>query len=174
MTTPPPTDTPIDPTTLDWRPTVDDVATLIRARTKDAQMNEVGTFNSDTRPTDVEVEGFITNGCAKIAARVGWDIPSDGWLEGSHLVALFAACEIELSYWPEQARSNRSAYAEMWAQFVANIGPYADYCAQLSPTGIRAQSGSMYTPSATTVFAYQWGIMGLPPWIATLGSIGHY
>src|SRR5215471_18531552 len=96
---------PVDPLTIPWRPTVDDVAALIRARTKDASGNELGTFTPATRPTDAEVEELITNGMAKVAALVGWDLPADTYEEARHLASIVAACEVELSYWPEQVRS---------------------------------------------------------------------
>src|SRR5215471_17391851 len=98
---------PVDPLTIPWRPTVDDVAALIRARTKDASGNELGTFTSATRPTDAEVEQLITNGCAKVATLVGWTLPSDAEAEANHLAALWTACEVEQSYWPEQVRTER-------------------------------------------------------------------
>jgi hypothetical protein len=154
------TETPVDPLTIPWRPTVDDVAALIRARTKDASANEVGTFTDKTRPTDAEVEQLITNGCAKVASVVGWDIPVDANAEGSHLAAIWAACEVELSYWPEQARSERSPYAQLLAMYEYDIAPFAEFVAQLTPPGagtIGARAGTFYSPSATAAWAYQFG-----------------
>jgi len=156
VSTPP----PIDPTTVVWRPTVDDVAALIRARTKDASGNELGTFTDQTRPTDAEVEQLITNGCAKIATLVGWSFPSDAEPEATHLAALWTACEVEQSYWPEQVRTERSAFAQLLAMFEYDVGPFVNYVAQLAPAGsgsLAARSGTFYTPSYTAAWAYTFG-----------------
>jgi hypothetical protein len=155
MSTPAP---PVDPLTVPWRPTVDDVAALIRARTKDASGNEIGTFTDKTRPTDAEVEQLITNGCAKVAAFVGWDVPADAQIEAKHLASIVTACEVEQSYWPEQVRTDRSSFAQLWEMFQYDIGPFTDFCAALAPSGSTAtRSGTLYTPSATAVYAYQYG-----------------
>jgi hypothetical protein len=163
---------PIDPTTLPWRPTVDDVAALIRARTKDASGNEVGTFTPATRPTDAEVEQLITNGVAKIASYVGWTLPADAEPEASHLSAIVTACEVELSYWPEQVRNDRSAYQQLWAMFQANVATFAEFVSAIAPAGgIAQQWGNVYSPSSTVDFAYRFGY-GVWP-IGDLTNVGH-
>ncbi len=155
MTQPAP---PVDPLTIPWRPNVNDVAALIRARTKDAQSNEVGTFTDNTRPTDAEVEELITNGCAKVASFVGWNLPADAEPEARHLAALWTACEIEQSYWPEQVRSDRSPFAQLMQMFTFNIAQFVEYVGQLSPGGVLgARTGTLPTPSATVVWAYTYG-----------------
>ena len=149
--------TPVDPLTVPWRPTVDDIAALLRARTKDASGVEVGTFNENTRPTDVEVEQLITNGCAKIASLVGWDIPSDAQPEASHLAALVTACEVELSYFPEQVRTDRSAYTQLWQMFQDDRQAFIDYVAALTPPGsgaIGSKLGTLGVVSGTVAYAY--------------------
>jgi hypothetical protein len=153
-------ETPIDPLAIPWRPTVDDVAALIRARTKDASGNELGTFTDKTRPTDAEVEQLITNGCAKVASVVGWTLPADAEHEAKHLAAIWAACEIELAYWPEQVRSERSPYAQLLAMYEYDIGAFADYVAQLTPAGsgtMGARSGTFQLASSTVAYAYTYG-----------------
>ncbi len=150
---------PLDPA-LDapWRPTVDDVAALLRARTKDASGNELGTFNDQTRPTDMEVERLITNGCAKVSALVGWEIPDDAQDEARHLAAIVAACEVELSYWPEQVRNERSAFAQLWQIWAADIAAFREMVSALAPAGtLGSGTGSFYTPSSTVDFAYRYG-----------------
>lgn len=93
----------------DITPTIADVAALIRARTKDDDGREQGTFTDKTRPTETQAQeaidhaldglhekvGSVGGGCAKIARLC---------------VAYGAAAEIELSYFPEQARTDRSPY----------------------------------------------------------------
>ncbi|HEX3455224.1 MAG TPA: hypothetical protein VHS03_11400 [Gaiellaceae bacterium] len=166
------TPAPIDPTTLPWRPTVDDVAALIRARTKDASGNEIGTFTDQTRPTDAEVEQLITNGMAKIASYVGWTLPPDAEAEANHLAAIVTACEVELSYWPEQVRNDRSAYSALWAMFTANVSTFAEFVAAIAPAGgVAQQWGNVYSPSSTVDFAYRYGY-GVWP-ISDLVNVGH-
>ncbi len=156
--------TPVDPLTVPWRPTVDDIAALLRARTKDASGNEIGTFTDQTRPTDAEVEQLITNGCAKVAALATWYVPSDAAPEASHLAALVAACEVELSYFPEQVRTDRSAYQYLWAMFQDDRAAYVDMVAALVPPGtIAGTSGTFNVASGTVIWAYQNGFVGGTP-----------
>jgi len=153
------TNGPPDPLALPWRPSVDDVAALIRARTKDASGTELGTFTDQTRPTDAEVEQLITNGVAKVAAAVGmWDLPDECLEEGRHLAAILAACEAELSFWPEQVRSDRSPYAQLWALYQYDIEQFVTFVGIYAPAGTGgAAIGTIPTPSATVIFGYTWG-----------------
>lgn len=159
MSTPP----DFDATTVPWRPTTDDVAALLRARTKNPSGNEQGTFDDQTRPTELEVERLITNGVAKVLAAIGvWDLPPEAQDEARHLASILAACEVELSYFPEQVRSDRSAYAQLWELYQHNIDVFADYVAGLVPAATRSHQGSLYTPSSTVAYAYSMGLGGWP------------
>jgi len=160
----PPVETPpgFDPLTVPWRPSVDDVAALLRARTKDASGNELGTFTSETRPTDAEVEQLITNGMGKVASRVGWELPEQTWEEARHLASLVAACEVEVSYRPEEVRTERSAYQQLWAMFTYDIDPFAEMVGSLQPGGLAPGPETLKTPSGTVNWAYTYGF-GVPP-----------
>jgi hypothetical protein len=141
-----------------WRPGLDDVASLIRARTKDASGNETGTWSSATRPTDAEVEACISHGCSKVATLVGWDFDSSCYDEATHLAALWAACEIEQSYWPEQVRTERSPFAQLMGMFTSSVQAFIEFVATMTPIGgIAPRAGTLYVASATTNFAYQYG-----------------
>src|SRR4029078_10786285 len=87
-----------------WRPTVDDVAGLLRARTKDSEGQEVGTFTDDTRPTATQVEDRITASYALVTPRFGpvADFPQVYDATVAQLVAYRAALQIEKSFFPEQ------------------------------------------------------------------------
>jgi hypothetical protein len=104
---------------------VDEVAALLRARTQDDHDDEIGTFDDNTRPTGTEVEKIIRQAATVVYGRVGsveddvltcstaQDI-KDG---AKYHVALLAAMLVELSYFPEQVRSDRSAfehYRDLW------------------------------------------------------------
>lgn len=104
---------PIAPDPL--APTIRDVAALIRARTKDSSGNEVGNFTADTRPTDEQAQEAIDHAIAAVHRAVGNVGP--GCVElGRLAVAYGAAAEIELSYFPEQARADRSPYTFLIAR----------------------------------------------------------
>lgn len=96
-------------TPFDIACTVDDVAAIIRSRTKDSAGNEVGTFTADTRPTDAQCEVAIEHAVVLVHTKVGYIGDTCAAL-ATGVVAIGAAAEIELSYFPEQSRSDRSVY----------------------------------------------------------------
>lgn len=103
------------------RPTVDDVALLLRARTKDSEGREVGTFDDDTRPTATQVEGHIDNAVALLRTRIGTSIPDAYVPTLRALTAYRAALQIEKSYFPEQVRSDRSAYDQLREEYTDDL-----------------------------------------------------
>jgi len=113
-----------DPT----RPTVDDVALLLRARTKDSNGNEVGTFDDETRPTGDQVEGHITAAMALVGVRFGdtttW--PAEAQTAFASLVAYRAALRVEKSYFPEQVRTDRSAYTQLREEYLDDLQALMD------------------------------------------------
>jgi len=123
----------------DGRPSVTDVARRIRARTKDANGNEIGTFDDETRPTSDEVEEIIDACIPMLTMRVPMMQTLPCSLEGGFrgVIALAAACEIEKAYWPEQARSDRSAYQELLAEFLDARAAFLEVAGGIttSPTG---------------------------------------
>jgi hypothetical protein len=86
---------------LDYTPSVEDVATYLRARTRGPDGNEIGTFTDATVPTDQQVTGaidaaepFVTGGLGTVQA---------GCANGARaLWAIKAAEMVEISYFPEQ------------------------------------------------------------------------
>lgn len=97
-------------------PTIADVAALIRARTKDRNGNEIGTFNPDTRPTDDQVGDAIAHAVASVHQKVG--AVGSACADIARLCAAYgAAAEIELSYFPEQQRTDRSPYDALIARW---------------------------------------------------------
>lgn len=112
----PPTDIPA----LE-KPTPDDVASILRARTKDLTGSELGVFTADTRPTDAEVARIIDMAYDEVTGRVGVYIGSGCAAGAKWLVVIRAAAWVELSYFPEQVRSDRSVYAELSAQYEPGV-----------------------------------------------------
>lgn len=113
----------IEPTTLLplAKPTSDDVATLLRARTKDLTGDELGVFTADTRPTADEVGRIIDLAYAEVTGRVGAFLGDRCADMARSLVIVRAAAWVELSYWPEQIRSDRSVYAELIDQWTTGL-----------------------------------------------------
>ena len=101
-----------------FSPTLEDVGALLRARTYvdgggDPDGTEVGTFNSDTRPTDTEVDRLIRQAGSDVAMRIGAVIPAEFQEDARHIVAMRTANLIELSYFPEQTGEDRTVYQSL-------------------------------------------------------------
>lgn len=86
----------------EYRPTVADVGAILRARTVDADGNELGTFTAGTRPTGPEVDALIDRAMSLLAPVLG-DVPDRLAGSARALVALRAAILVERSYFPDQA-----------------------------------------------------------------------
>jgi hypothetical protein len=91
-------------------PTVSDVGALLRARTKDTKGVEIGTFTANTRPTFDEVLRIIDQAAGDVTALVDTDIPVACYWQAAGCICLLSAMLVELSYFPEQVATNRSAY----------------------------------------------------------------
>lgn len=94
------------------RPTIFDVAQKVRSRTKIRGGNEIGTFNTQTRPTGDEVEGLIGDASNEVLGKV--KVPESGTQYEKRVrgaIALYAAMEVELSFFPEQVGTAKSPYA---------------------------------------------------------------
>jgi hypothetical protein len=98
--------------TTDWLPTPTDVAALLRARTKDDTGRELGDWSDATRPTAQEVDVLIAQAASFVAASVG-GVPDRCSDAAAQATLLRAAMLVELSYFPEQVRSDRSPYPEL-------------------------------------------------------------
>lgn len=99
--------------TSDYAPGVQDVGNVLRARTKDTNGAEVGTFTASTRPTGSQVEGLINKAVSDVARVVGSDIPESTWETALGVAAIRTAMLIELGYFPEQINSGRSPYPQL-------------------------------------------------------------
>lgn len=97
--------------TVVWLATPDDVAALLRARTKDANGVELGAWSDVTRPTLDDVQSLLDLAAGQITGPTG---PGDTCAPLCRAaIAYQAACLVELSYFPEQVRSDRSPYGEL-------------------------------------------------------------
>lgn len=137
-------------------PTSDDVATLLRARTKDLDGNEVGVFNDYTRPTAAEVDRIIAMAYAEISALAGASIGDRCAGTARWLTTLRAAMWVELSYWPEQVRSDRSVYAELAEQWTTGL-PQLRECI----------AGNLPDDGGDTNAGYRFGTLDVHGWTAS-------
>lgn len=105
----------------DFTPTVDQVAALLRARTRDENGVELGTFNEHTRPTGTEAATLIAMAAQQVAAVIGTDpvtlVATERAQEvldaATQAVALRAALLIESSYFPEQIAAGESPFLQL-------------------------------------------------------------
>lgn len=106
----------------EYTPTIIQVASLIRARTKDRYNNEVGTFTVDTRPDLDTATELINEAVEELALNIGVDLPDakgddpDAIRKSATRVAsLLGAMNIELSLFPDSVdRGNStSTYAAL-------------------------------------------------------------
>ena len=78
-------------------------------------------WTADTRPTLEEVKGIIDTAVGELIATIGAETPIVCSKGATSTAALLAACLIELSYFPEQVRSDRSAYSQYKAMYDGQI-----------------------------------------------------
>lgn len=115
------------------RPSADDVAALLHARTAAPGGRELGTFTDATRPSADEVERMIDMAASIIATSIG-TLPTavecpDAPTIASAVVTLTtmrAAMMVEASLWPEQITTADSPYATLREQYEAELPRVVD------------------------------------------------
>jgi hypothetical protein len=136
------------------RPTVDEVAALLRARTKDLDGVEVGTFNDNTRPTGTEAESIIDMAMDEISGITGRHAGACSNL--AHTMATIrAAMWIEVSYWPEQVPTGRSVYQALADQYAPMV------------ESLRACVEGDVPGDGETKAGYRFGVLDVHGWTAS-------
>jgi len=107
---------PVDPTQV--TPSVADVAILERTRTIHDDGSEVSTFDSETRPTDVEVSELIDQALGEVCGMVPSNVDPIWYPAIRRLVTLRSAALVEVSFYREQAMTPAAAHT---AQFTAEL-----------------------------------------------------
>jgi hypothetical protein len=116
-------------------PSVDDVAILERTRTVHDDLTEVSTFDSETRPTDVECQELIAQALGEVLAALPPAIDMTLWAEPiKRVIALRAASLVEQSFYREQATATGVAATHALAfanelQALQRLVPVATYIA---------------------------------------------
>jgi hypothetical protein len=102
--------------TAPYLPTIQDIASLMRARTVDTFGKE-GTFDASTRPTGEDVVVLIDQATSDVTTAIDTDIPPGAYRYAKQAIIYRTAMLIELGYWPEQINTGRSPYAQYEALF---------------------------------------------------------
>jgi hypothetical protein len=115
---------PLEPA---WQPSVDDVAALIRARTRITGGKLAMTFNDETKPTGAEVERLIRQAVLRVSTSVGME-PCNADLEqqASYATSLYAAMLVEQSYYPEQTTREQSSFQSLYTLWKETISTLAE------------------------------------------------
>jgi hypothetical protein len=105
---------------INYTPTVQQVATKIRTRTRLGTVYDnkpegfiYGTFSPATNPTSAQVRDVIREAANIVSADLGREVPLRALAAARTVVALRAAMEIELSYYSEQVAAQRSSYPQL-------------------------------------------------------------
>jgi hypothetical protein len=154
----------------DLTPTLAEVGSHIRVRTKDSNGNELGTFNADTRPTDDQITPLLVKGARAIASHIGTEIcegddeerQEELYGDAKDFAALRVAMRIERSYFAEQVGSGKSPYKEMLDEYKEGIATLieavAEHCSggdgeSIGGPGPMPQAGF---PPASGIAGMQW------------------
>ncbi len=115
-------------------PEVEDVGVILRARTTNADSEEVGTFTDKTRPTGEQVEKYIEQAVDEVVTAVGAEFFREELARNAgSLAALRAAMSVEQSHFPEQITDGSSIYDTLSDRFVKGISALADAVRDGSP-----------------------------------------
>jgi hypothetical protein len=147
-----------------WLPSPQQVADLLRARTKDDESRELGSWTATTRPTEHEVLGLIDTAAGDLLAAVDtlnpdWEDPHGS---AASLCAKRAAMLVELSYHPDDASQPGSVYAEYRDQWNDGVRALIDMIAG-PPAG-----GSTYSVQYGNATAELAGHRFRPWWVLNL------
>ena len=146
------------PTQEPTHPNANEVARLLRARTKDLAGKEAADFTDDTRPTWSEVDDLIDTAEGDVLAQTGTLLSEIDTRAARALVTLRAAMLVELSYFPEQVRSDRSAYVEYKRLYDDGLQALLASIAEGGGDGAKGGEGYTYhslpIESATTATYY--------------------
>jgi hypothetical protein len=90
------------------------VAAVLRARTRDANGDEVGEWTTKTRPTLAEVQDLIVVAQEQVASEIGAsEIPANAVAAARQAIVMRTALLIEDGYFPEQIGSGDSPFLQL-------------------------------------------------------------
>lgn len=137
-----------------WAPSVDDIAGHLLARTRGDNGVLIGTFNSSTTPTDVQVQTLIGKAVRLLAPRLG-DVP-DRLADNAQIIAeLRTAMMVERSYFIEQVDTPMSPFKDLQYEYVQAMKDWDCAASGDTPSGQRLASlavGTVYPGYATGTY----------------------
>jgi hypothetical protein len=90
------------------------VAAILRARTRDANGDELGEWTTKTRPTLAEVQDLIVVAQEQVASEIGAsEIPANAVAAARQAIVMRTALLIEDGYFPEQIGSGDSPFLQL-------------------------------------------------------------
>lgn len=160
-----------------YRPLVREVAQWIRTRTVGTMSStEHGTFTADTRPKYQEALAVIDQAMEKIEGKLGPTVPAELVGSAKNVVALRAAMEIELSFFGNQLRADRSPYNELKKLYDEALADYLLERKQLGADGIPGDADDLSSAGMPVYSFPTVGGRGLrapgseSPWPSVCGS----
>jgi len=147
----------------DFKPTAAEVGALLRARTKDVNGNEAGTFNNDTRPTGAQVDSLAADAAGEVASVMGTEDPCPDmepesqatvYAKARSAARVYTAMLVELSYFPEQVETGRSPYDRLEKLWTSRSSSLAEFVSEQCGGGSDA-GGSGGIPLAQASFPDQ-------------------
>lgn len=137
-------------------PSVDDLAALMRARTKDAVGAE-GTFTPQTRPTAEQVTVLIGIVVGEVDGAVGPELPAVLYGQAKRCIMFGVAALVELSYFPEQQNqggadsSAAATYRQMYDEALTRLAAARKSYSSTASAGGGRGLGSMRVKTQATV-----------------------
>lgn len=125
----------IGDTLVDWpepdleeiRPSVDDVALLVRTRTYTEGVVEHAELTDETRPPVEEVQRLIDQSVPVVLMQLRPRFPEAVYGQVSYAIALYTAIIIEGSYFREQLTESQVAlYRDLYNQLITGIGTFIE------------------------------------------------
>lgn len=105
---------------FDYTPSSEDIAAIMRARTKDAN-GALGSFTDDTDPTRDQVEALILPATGMVAAAIGQDIPAEFQPAAKLAASAFTAMLVELTIQQKTGADETSAYEHYRALYIEAV-----------------------------------------------------
>lgn len=139
----------------DYTPTVQDIAGMLRARTRNAAGDLVRDFTDETIPTAEDVQGLIESAIDDVSGAIGTDIPTEFLDTAKVLVVYLASANVELSYWPEQASAVNSMYDKLMDRYNTKLAALLE---DLSGTSGEGKADG--TDIAVDEFGTSWNTLG--------------
>lgn len=134
---------------IDITPTVDQVGTVLRARTVDSNGAELGTFTDDTRPTGSEVTAYIADAVAELTVSLPDTLTETQEAFAKRLAAIRAAMFVEIALHPDSDANEGSAYARLKELFDSGWGKLGDRVNDGTGRDGRMVSAPLVTPFST-------------------------